>query len=359
MGDFFGVVLFQVTGVPTPDMARKERKYKRMPGRPFAPFEVRSLWQGPDHLLWVETVFFKEYYKRFSYADIQSIILQRTDAHVLWSCIWGILALICGLIAFLVTDTPFISGFLTMLFLMLLGANVVLGPACTVYLQTAAQVQKISSLKRVKTARKAMARIKALVEAAQGAWDDRNSGMKATPSSVPSPANQASSAGMPAGTLIRSMEAAVTAPFKPLLHQILFGLLLALGVMGTIQLQLRNLPMATLETLLHLVAQVMVIVALTRWHRLTAGTLINKINWVALVFITLFTIIGYGLYLAASFSNPQVNYHHWVMFKKVFELQWIEHPLTLAANVTYACGNVFLGCFGLLVLRRRPAGPNP
>jgi hypothetical protein len=359
VGGFFGVVLFPVTGVPITNMARKERKYKRMPGRPLTPFEVRSLWQGTDHLLLVESVFFKEHYKRFFYTDIQSIVLQRTDAHMLWSCIWGILGFLCGLIAFLVPGTPFISGFFTIFFLMLLGANIVLGPACTVYLQTAAQVQKLSSLKRVKTARKVMARIKALVETAQGAWDDHNSGLKANQTSVQVPTNQASSAGMPAGAPIRSMEEVATVPFKPLLHQILFGLLLALGVMGTIQLQLKNLPLATLETLLHLAVQVMAIVALTRWHRQTTGTLIIKINWIALVFITIFTIIGYGLYLAASFSNPQANYHHWVMFKKVFELQWLEHPLTLAGNVIHACGSLLLGCFGLLVLRRRPAGPNP
>jgi hypothetical protein len=337
-------------------MARKERKYKRLPGRPFTPFEVRSLWQGPDHLLWVESVFFKEHYKRFFYTDIQAIILQRTDAHMFWSFAWGILALVCGSIALLVAGTPVISGSFTVFFLLLLGTNIALGPACKVYLQTAVQIQRISSLKRVRTAQKAMARIKALVEAVQGPWD-QHKGLNAGPFSTEASATLESSAGEPVGKMNRSAEAAAV-PFKPLLHQILFSLLLALGVVGAVQLQLKNLPLAILETLLHLAAQAMVIIAMMRWYRQVAGTLIVKINWIALVFVTIFTIIGYGLYLAASFSNPQVNYHHWIMFKKVFELQWLDHPLTLAGNIIDTCGNLLLGISGLLALRRRPSGPD-
>jgi hypothetical protein len=340
-------------------MARKDRKYIRLPGRPFTPFEVRSLWQGPDHLLWVESVFFKEHYKRFYYSDIQSIVMRRTDAQVLWACIWGVLAFIFGLTAYLLPDTPIISGFFTMFFLVLLVGDIALGPACTVYLQTAAQVQKISSLKRVRTARKAMARIKGLVEAAQGAWDPHSGGRQARPASAAASTTRAASGPAPTGALISDASAEPTVAFKPNLHQILFGLMLSLGVMGAAQLQLKNLPLAALETFVHLAAQVMAIVTLTRWHRQTAGTLINKLNWIALVLVTLFTIVGYGLYLAASFSNPQVNYHHWVMFKKVFELQWLEHPLTLAGNIVYACGNLLLGCTGWLALRRISTRSHP
>jgi hypothetical protein len=333
-------------------MTRKERKYKRLPGRPFTPFEVRSLWQGPDHLLWVESVFFKEHYKRFYYTDIQAITLQRTDAHIFWSCLWGFMAMLCGLIAYMVSGTPVISGSFTVLFLLLLTANFVLGPACMVYLQTAAQIQRISSLKRVRTAQRSINRIKALVEAVQGPWREPNNLLSGSASSQ-SPAIRGSSVEGPAGSMDRNLDEAAAVPFKPLLHQIMFGLLLALGALGAVQLQFKNLPLAALETLMQLVVQVMVIVALTRWYHQITGTVIIKMNWIALVFITIFTLIGYGLYLVASFNNPGFNYHQWVMFKKVFELQWLEHPLTLAGNITHACGSLLLGISGLLVLRRR------
>jgi hypothetical protein len=333
-------------------MRRKERKYKRLPGRPFTPFDVRSLWQGPDHLLWVETVFFKEHYKRFFYTDIQAITLQRTHAHIFWTCVWGFLASVCGLIAFMVTGPPLFSGAFTMLFLVLLAANLILGPACIVYLQTAAQIQRISSLKRVRTAQRAMTQIAALVEAAQGPWNKHNY-PKAGSSSPQASKIRGLSTDMPSDSTNQDLETAAADPFKPLLHQILFGLMLAAGALGAVQLQIKNLPLAVLETLLHLAVQVMVIVALARWYRQINTTVIAKINWIALVFATLFTIIGYALYVVASFSNPEFNYHHWMMFKKVFELQWIDYPLTLAGNITHTCGSLLLGISGLLVLRRR------
>jgi hypothetical protein len=335
-------------------MIRKERKYSRLPGRPFTPFEVRSLWQGPDHLLWVETVFFKENYKRFFYTDIQAVTLQRTHTHIFWSCVWGLLASVCGLIAFMVADPPLISGSFTAIFLLLLTANVVMGPACIVYLQTAAQIQRISSLKRVRTAQRTMTRIKALVEAVQGPWSE-HSYLKAGSFSPQTSVIPGSSADMPAESTSRNLEAATAVPFKPLLHQILFGLMLAAGALGAVQFQLKNLPLAALETLIHLAVQVMVIAALARWYHQITGTVLAKINWIALFFVTLFTIIGYALYVVASFNNPEFNYHHWMMFKKVFELQWFEHPLTLAGNIVHTCGILLLGISGLLVLRRPSA----
>ena len=336
-------------------MARKEHKYKRLPGRPFAPFGVRSLWQGPDHLLWVESVFFRENYKRFFYSDIQSVILQRTDSHMLWSCVWGALALICGLIAFLVPGTPYASATLAALFLLALGINLARGASCTVYLQTAAQVQRISSLNRVRTAQKTMARIKERVETIQGPWEKQNRPSAQT-AAIQTGAARASSADTPVGPRKGIPEAAPEGPFNPLLHQVLFGLLLALGALGAVQLQIKSLQLAVLETLFHGATQIMVMVALVRWFRHLKGTLIIKINWLALVFIGIQTIIGYGLYFAVSFGNPQINYNHWAMFRKMFELQWIDHPLALAGNLIYAGGSLLLGICGLLVLKRRKFG---
>lgn len=332
-------------------MARKENKYKRLPGRPFSPFEVRSLWQGPDHLLYVESVFFKENYKRFFYSDIQSVIMQRSDSHMLWSCIWGALALICGLIAFLVPGTPYVSATLAALFLLALAINLARGASCTVCLQTAVQVQKISSLKRVRPAQKTMALIKERVETIQGPWEKQNNPNARTAAIQPRPP-RVSSADSPASSQKGGREAVLETPFNPLLHQVLFGLLLALGALGGIQLQIKNLHVAVLETLLHGAAQIVVLIALVRWFRHLKGTLIIKINWLTLVFIAIQTIVGYGIYFAVSFGNPHINYNQWAMFRKMFELQWIDHPLALAGNLIYAAGSLLLGICGLLVLRR-------
>ena len=328
-------------------MARKEREYKRLPGRPFSLFDVRSLWQGPDHLLWVETVFFKENYKRFFYKDIQALVMQRVNTHILWTFIWGAPALICGLLAYLLPGTSYVSGTFAVIFFLATAVNLAMGPACSVQLQTAVQIHTLTSLKRIRTARKTMARIKELVEAVQGPWERQNQ---------PAARQSADASSAPATGAVPSVGrdgiAAVAGPFNPVLHRTLFGVLCLLGVSAFVQLQFKSLSLALVDTLLHSGAQIMVIVSLVRWHRQIRNTLIAKINWLAIVFISIQTLIGYGLYMAASFRNPMINYNHWAMFKQMFQLQSMDHPLALAANLVYAGGCLLLGCFGLLVLRR-------
>ncbi len=328
-------------------MARKERKYKRLPGRPFSLFNVRSLWQGPDHLLWVETVFFKENYKRFFFKDIQSVVLQRTNTHTIWTFVWGAPALVCGLIALLMPGPSYVSGSFAIFFLLALALNLAMGPSCSVYLQTAVQIQTLASLKRVRTAKKTMARIKTMVEAVQGSWENRT-GLNAQ--SAAAGGFIASPDGTRAGSN-QGRDLIAKGPFKPLLHQVLFGMLLALGAVAAVQLQLKNLLVALMETLLHSTIQLLVIVALVRWYRHIKGSPIARINWVALVFVAVQTLIGYGLYIAASLSNPMINYHHWAMFKQMFEIQFMDHPLALAGNLIYAGGSIMLGFLGLIVLR--------
>jgi hypothetical protein len=320
-------------------MARKERKYRRLPGRPFSLFDIRSLWQGPDHLLWVESVFFSEHYKRFFFKDIQSVVIQRNGRHWLWTAVWGGLALTCGLPAVLLSGTHSVIAVFALLFLLALLVNLALGPGCSVYLQTAVQVQKLTNLNRVRTARKAIGRIKPLIEAVQGS-------LKQPQAFVAQAAVQASA---PAET---AAETSPSESYKPLLHRLLFALLVSLGSLGCLQLLVKNLAVAMVEILLHAAVQILVIAALTRWYRQIKGSMVSKINWMALCFIFFQTLVGYGLFLAVSFRNPMINYHHWEMFKLMFQLQTADHPLALTGNLIYAGGCLVLGLFGLLVMRR-------
>jgi hypothetical protein len=149
-------------------MARGPKLYSRLPGRPVTGFGVKMLWQGPDHLLWVERSLGQETYKRFYYKDIQAVTMRRTRRHHLWNGLWGTFALLFGLIVIGASGPAYFSTFMATLFAALLIVNLILGPACRVHLQTAVQIHPVSSLRRVRTARKAMRRIKALVEAEQG-----------------------------------------------------------------------------------------------------------------------------------------------------------------------------------------------
>lgn len=330
-------------------MARKEKIYKRVPGRPFSPFGVNTLWYGPDHLLMVESVFFKERYKRFYFKDIQSIALHRTATHWVWACLWSAFALLFGVIAYLVPGTPYVSGTIFGFSIVALGMNLFMGPGCQVFLQTAVQRQRIFTLKRVRTAVKAMDRIKTFVEEQQGGWEKQKSidAHKKQMSVAPSGPDTT-----PVTTVLEIKEKAPAGPYRPLLHKILFGLLAVLGGVGVVQIVLKNLPLGLLEALLHGVVQIMVIVTLVRWYRHLKGTAIAKMNWLVLILIAFYTVVGYILYFAVSFRYPEINYNNWAIFKRMFELQMTDHPLALAFNVIYAGGSLLLGVFGMLMLRR-------
>ncbi len=140
-----------------------------------------SLWLGLDHLLCVDSSGYLETYKRFYFRDIQAVSIQRTERRQWWTLILGFLAFIFFILT--VISTPKTSpaqwsggeiaggiflGGLTGLFLLLLLINLSLGPTCKCLLRTAVQIEELPSLNRLHRARKALARLRPLIVAAQG-----------------------------------------------------------------------------------------------------------------------------------------------------------------------------------------------
>ena len=257
-------------------MPNKQRLYQKLPGRSLAVFSVPSLWQGSDHLLWVKASLAQECYKRFYYKDIQSIILQRTNQYAVWNFIWAVSTLLFLTIALTVSGTPYVSGVLMLIALVALLANIVRGPTCQVFIQTAVQVQKLLSLTRVRPARKALYQIRMRVIAAQG--ELKIDGLAA---GKPDASSINVGSGIPPGASYPPHNAetqAVLEPFKPLLHQILFGLLLGAGVCRTIKLWAQHDALALLDMLFLAATLVLAMVVLVRWYHQIKGTLLAKIT---------------------------------------------------------------------------------
>jgi hypothetical protein len=131
-----------------------------------APFQRRSLWLGPDHVLSVRTLPFTEHYRRYYFRDIQAIVLTESGsswAYYLyasaaflilmflllgysWHPVW---ATLCGV---------------TALVLLSVGFQV---PNCACYLQTATGRERLTSLGRVRAARKTITILRSAISAAQ------------------------------------------------------------------------------------------------------------------------------------------------------------------------------------------------
>jgi len=151
-----------------------DSKYLRLtPTRQSGVIGNASLWLGPDHLLCVESMIFTEEYKRFYYRDIQAFIIRRTKFR-------GILGLII-----LVPLTLFTWGAIGMgyagdtggsvfclimsgIFGLILLLNFAFGPTVRCYLKSAVQTEELPSLNRLGRARRAIARLRPLIIAAQG-----------------------------------------------------------------------------------------------------------------------------------------------------------------------------------------------
>lgn len=129
-----------------------------------------QLWVGDNHLLLVESDSAKEYYKRFYYRDIQAVMIRRTKEG---SIVNGLLGLIAGLFIYFTTTvadpTAQISlGSIVLLVGLLLVVNVLAGPTCQCQLRTAVNLTELPSLTRVRQARKALAKLRSRIVAAQG-----------------------------------------------------------------------------------------------------------------------------------------------------------------------------------------------
>jgi hypothetical protein len=150
-------------------MMKKPKEYKRLPGVKKGFFSLNSLWTGTDHLLSISSFRFVEDYKRFYYQDIEAIVVRKTLLGKIQNLS---LVLLAGFVIFASLSfegaAAAVFWTLTGAVLLLMGFNFLMGPTCVCHLQTAVQNEKLPSLHRLRTARKAIKRLRPLIEAAQG-----------------------------------------------------------------------------------------------------------------------------------------------------------------------------------------------
>ena len=150
-------------------MWKKKKIYRRLPGRKKGIIGIYTLWQGPDHLLTIDSKRFSEDYKRFYFQDIQAIITQKTTTGKVLNSIWALLAGLFGLAAY---RSPR-GGAITLwsfsgIFLFVLGINLLLGPTCTCRIMTGIQQSRLPSLGHLRTAEKVVGTLRRVIQKTQG-----------------------------------------------------------------------------------------------------------------------------------------------------------------------------------------------
>ena len=167
-----------------------ERRYRRLPGRPFSPFRRDSLWLAEDHVLSVQSNRFSETYRRYYFRDIQAFTIQRTASISPWTFAVGTVAAVFlapGL--FFDFQSPFlwVTGGL---FLAITLAFIGLGPTCACYIQTAVSRERLGSLRWIRTAEKALDMLQPGIEQVQGAITPEIAALPSEPPPIPGAAIQ-------------------------------------------------------------------------------------------------------------------------------------------------------------------------
>lgn len=149
------------------------REYRRVSGAGGQLYLPTRLYLGRDHLLKVTSVGTVEEYKRFYYADVQAVIVQRTTGYE-----WGLAATVVLALVFWLAvagsaggSAPraglYIFAVCALFFTLFALIHLMLGPTCKVWLRTAVHDEPLSSLNRLRRARKFISRLTPEIDRAQ------------------------------------------------------------------------------------------------------------------------------------------------------------------------------------------------
>lgn len=323
-------------------MTKQEKIYKRLPGRKKGLIDIHTLWQGPDHLLAIDSKRFSEDYKRFYYNDIQAIITRRTSRGKIYNLILGAFCIFFVLLAI-----PSKGGgavfFMIMagLFLLALLVNRLMGPTCVCHLQTAVRFERLPSLNRLKNAYKAVKILRPLIEKAQGSL---------TPEAL-----EIYSLGNSPERSLGPLERAALSGRRHEhgnFHKALAILLLVYGAITFIDLFANNPAISLIMSGVGMAAVVVMIIALIRQQGSDIYKALQSTTWAILAFMIVETVVGYVIAITVVLKKPVIANNQWEMIKAISELSPFDSSWHLGIYIFSICASFLLGIAGLVLVIR-------
>lgn len=248
-----------------------------------------SLWEGPDHLLVIEThgffLPFTEQYRRIDYAKIQCITLARTKTWGWLTVTSAIVSLLLGwgLLASIRNDfTPGIvmTSIVLAPFAMLLLINLIKGPTAVCEVQTAVQALRLRPVKRLRAGKAVVSRLAELCRQHQGDSPVSLDGLAAY-------APVASPGIKPPYTRLASVVWAV-------------ALALISGLFSIGELFIDNLATFSLDYMIGVAAVACLITGLARGMRYHLPGALKASLWGGLATFIFSGVVDYGLFIFAS-----------------------------------------------------------
>jgi hypothetical protein len=171
-------------------MAKKPKTYLKLAGPTSSVGHYSSVWLGPDHLLIVKSTGYSEEYQRMFFRDIKGVFIIDSDRRLYWGIFWGLLVALS--LAFVWSglrdyDPPYASVYFLVMFLGASIWNYLAGHGCRVFVATGVQTARLPAIVRRPKARKVLARVTPLIEAAQKDLATASPALAAVPEPQPPP----------------------------------------------------------------------------------------------------------------------------------------------------------------------------
>jgi hypothetical protein len=266
----------------------------------------QRLWLGADHLLVITSQFLTERYKRFYFPDIQALTITRTSTGVVFNAVFAVVAALFAVwagAAYLALEwdlvpVSILSG-ISVLFLLLLGLNALLGPTCNCYLYTAVHFEEIYCLGRLRRARRVLGLLRTVIEPVQGSslTDVQVDELIRVQGDLTSPGTTASAPiaeAKPGQRPLRQENGGI--------HSALFTMLVVDAVVSAIALiQPQFVPMPVL--LLLLVAVIgLTVGALIRQNNSTLPRHLRNVTWATFMYVCLLVVFVWVFMVIGQFQ---------------------------------------------------------
>jgi len=306
------------------------------------------LWLGDDHLLQVESVGgYSESYKRFYFRDVQAIYLQKTNSWLIVNLVLGLFTGSFLLWTLMVKDHAGVIalGIVTSLFGLFLLVNALRGPTCACQLQTAVHREELPSLRRRRNAEKVLARLKPLLELAQGSETAETlapqyAALLANASARPAAPGQFSRLADPTLRVYRSHA-----------HLVLFCALLADALADLLNIFLPCVPVVLLCLATGATLAGAVLIALVKQHQTDLKPAVRGLTWVTAVFVGLGYLTGHIMMVVLTPGMDQEGTQSGYI-KAIANLQPLHTTWWLAILASTAALAGLLGGLGWLLLRQ-------
>lgn len=323
---------------------KKEKPYKRLPGRKNTFSGYNTLWLGSDHLLSINSSGYSEDYRRFYYEDIQCIITRKTPWGKFLNVMYGLFAFLF-LVSALAVDgeaSYFLWGMACFnLFVTL--SNWLLGPTSQSHLKTTVQLERLPSLHRLKSSRKAIALIKTRIEKAQGVLepDKIEENIEKTFEDIPWPKEP-------------------HPPIKSINHSqrnwytFLFYLLIFAGLCYFASFFYNHLSVSLIQGGLIVGIILCIIVVFVKQHGNPIPKSLQLMTFAGLGYVAIEFIYTYILFvftLVKDIDKAKAMQNEWEMLKIVSDLSPMDNAVFMSVTIILICIVLFIGISGLIIVK--------